>query len=101
MKCSSYHRFFETVASSLRWAILEALQRRSMSVSEICEELNEEQSKISHNLKILHECHIVDFEKDGKRRIYSLNTETILPLIKLVHSHVAGFCGKECLKVKE
>jgi len=67
-----------------------------MSVTEICSRLNEEQSKISHNLRCLAECHFLDVKKDGKRRIYSLNKETIVPLMKLVSNHVVKYCCKEC-----
>ena len=96
MKCQSYYRFFETVSTPMRWEIMELLQKKSLSVTEICESLKEEQSKVSHNLKTLSRCHVIEAKKDGKKRIYSLNKETILPLIQLIHSHVASCCGKEC-----
>ena len=67
-----------------------------MSVNEICEALKEEQSKISHNLKKLSDCHFLDVEQKGKQRIYSLNKETIVPLMKLVSKHVAKYCCTEC-----
>ena len=70
--------------------------RKEMNVTEICAELKEEQSKISHNLKKLAECHFLDLEKKGKQRIYSLNKETILPLMQLVGKHVSKHCCKEC-----
>jgi len=69
--------FFETIASRLRIAILELLMQGPKSVNEICESLNEEQSKISHNLKKLAECHFVDVQQEGKKRVYSINKETI------------------------
>ena len=52
MKCPSYNVFFETIANKTRIQILETLEKSAMSVSEICKKLNQEQSKISHNLKI-------------------------------------------------
>ena len=70
-----------------------------MSVSEICTKLNQEQSKISHNLKCLADCHFLNVKKQGKQRIYSLNKKTIVPLIKLVKKHVTKYCCKEC-KIK-
>ena len=84
MKCNSYKTFFETISSDIRLKILEILEVRPMSVTEICQTLAEEQSKISHNLKCLAECHFLDVKKQGKKRIYSLNKDTILPLMKLV-----------------
>lgn len=73
-----------------------------MSVSEICSALHEEQSKISHNLKCLKDCHFLDVEQKGKKRIYSLNKDTIMPLMNLVDKHVKKYCCQECkMKVKK
>jgi DNA-binding transcriptional ArsR family regulator len=98
MKCKSYDLFFETIASRVRMNILELLMKQPMSVNQISSALNEEQSNISHNLKKLTECHFVEAKQEGKKRIYSLNKETIEPLMKLVEKHVEKFCSKECLK---
>ena len=96
MKCHSFNTFFETIAPRMRLRILEVLQKKPMSVSEICESLGEEQSKVSHNLKKLSECHFLDVEQAGKQRIYSLNKETMVPLMKLVEKHVARHCCNGC-----
>ena len=96
MKCKAYNLFFETVSSKIRLRILELLKSKPMSVSEICKTLNEEQSKISHNLKNLADCNFLDIKRDGKRRIYSLNKDTILPLMKLVEKHVEKHCKDIC-----
>ncbi len=96
MKCNSYKKFFETISNDTRLAIIEALQNKELSVSEICETLNEEQSKISHNLKCLSDCHIIEFKKDGKKRIYSLNKETMTPIMDIVTKHVNDNCCNSC-----
>ena len=102
MKCRSFNVFFETIANKTRLKILEVLQSKPMSVTEICKAVKEEQSKISHNLKCLADCHFLDVKKQGKKRIYSLNKDTMVPLMKLVTKHVAKYCGKECkLRGKE
>jgi len=88
--------FFETLSTKLRWKILEILKEKSRSVSEISKEINEDQSKISHNLKKLKDCHFIEVEKKGKERIYSLNEETIVPLLKLVDKHVKKYCYEFC-----
>ena len=80
--------------------IINALFKKSLSVSEICKETNEEQSKISHNLKILKECRIINYKTEGKKRIYSLNKETMIPLMQLVEKHVSKYCGKQCMRLK-
>ncbi|MFH1399758.1 MAG: metalloregulator ArsR/SmtB family transcription factor [Candidatus Woesearchaeota archaeon] len=96
MICDSYYRFFNTVSHRMRWEILRLLEKKAMSVSEICEALGEEQSKVSHNLKKLVDCNFLDVQKEGRSRIYSLNKETILPLMELVEKHVRNYCGKKC-----
>jgi len=90
--CSKYYRFFETIASKPRWAILELLITKPHTVTEICSELGEEQSKVSHNLKKLADCNIIEAEQIGKHRHYSLNKDTFLPLLELVGKHVHKHC---------
>ena len=102
MKCRSYNVFFETIGSKTRLRILELLQTKPMAVAEICNKIGEEQSNVSHNLKKLAECHFIDVKKQGKQRIYSLNKETMVPLLNLVTKHVTKYCCKECkMKVKK
>lgn len=96
MKCLSYNLFFETMSNKTRLSIIEALQKKDMSVNEICSELKEEQSKISHSLKCLSDCHFIEVRKEGKKRIYSLNKDTIVPLMKLVDMHVKKYCCNDC-----
>lgn len=90
--------FFETVSQPLRINIIEVLRQKPMNVTKICKTLGEEQSKISHNLRKLCDCHLVEFKKQGRERIYSLNEETMIPLMQLVEKHVIKYCGKECIK---
>ena len=75
--------------------ILGSLKDSQKCVSDICADTGEEQSKISHNLRVLIDCHIVDVKKDGRRRIYFLNQRTIIPLMDLIKNHVEYYC-KEC-----
>lgn len=96
MKCKSFNIFFETIGNKTRMKIIEALMSGSLNVSEICSKLGEEQSKISHNLKVLKDCHFVDAKTKGKERVYFLNKDTIVPLMKLVEKHVSRYCGCEC-----
>lgn len=92
MICKSYNVFFETIGNKTRLNILELLYNKARPVNEICKLLNAEQSKISHNLKKLNDCHFLDVKRKGKKRIYSLNKETMIPLMKLVDKHVKKHC---------
>ena len=85
--------FFSTLANPTRLAIVELLDERPMSVSELVEELGQEQSMVSHNLSPLVRCHFVTRERKGKSNVYSLNHETMNTIIKAVENHAQNFCG--------
>ena len=98
MKCRSYNLFFEAFSNKTRIKIIEALSQGEKSVSDICKLTNEEQSKVSHNLKKLTECHFLDVKRKGKNRIYSLNKDTVIPILRLVEKHVKKCCKGVCPK---
>ena len=92
------YRFFVNLANPTRLAVLEQLMKQPMSVNELAEALRQEQSMISHNLKPLLECNFVYTQREGKKRIYSVNEETIGVLFKAVENHAQKFCptGGKC-----
>jgi len=98
MTCPSYELFFETFSNKTRMKIIQALNQGPKSVTEICNITKQEQSKVSHNLKKLTECNFLDVKRQGKKRIYELNKDTILPILNLVNKHVHKYCSKECHK---
>ena len=101
MKCSSYYMFFDTISNKTRMSIIESLLKGDKSVNDICSDLKEEQSKVSHSLKRLMECNFLEVQRDGKKRVYSLNKKTVVPILKLVDKHVHMFCNGSCMKKKE
>ena len=86
------YRFFVNLANPTRLAVLEQLMKKSMSVNELAESLGQEQSMVSHNLKPLLECNFVYIKRDGKKRIYFANKETIGALFTAVDNHAQKFC---------
>ena len=86
------HRFFETLGTGLKIDILLGLRKKPLSVSELSEGVGQERSKVSHALLSLLGCGFVRVRKDGKRRIYSVNEDTILPLLDLAERHVTKYC---------
>lgn len=88
--------FFETLGNQTRWDIIHLLRKGSRRATDISEVLGYEQSLVSHHLKRLEMCGFVKVEISGTARIYRLNKETIIPLLKLVESHVNKFCKKVC-----
>ncbi len=67
-----------------------------MNVSNIAEELQIEQSAVSHSINRLLKCHFVTIRPSGKERIYAINEDTIKPLFELIGKHVKQYCYKGC-----
>ncbi len=86
--------FFQALANQTRMRVLQLLSDRGgMNVSEICSELDLEQTHVSHNLKCLTFCGLVTSARRGKSRIYSINEETVLPLLKIVDNHLQNYAS--------
>lgn len=92
--------FFSTLSNQTRLAIIEALMEEPKHVNQIVNELGQEQSMISHNLRHLVKCHFVNVRRKGKQRVYSLNHETVTPLMKVVERHHVNYCsgGADCYR---
>lgn len=93
MKYHSFEHFFTVLGCKQRVDILQLLDTEGpMNVLSIAQSLNAEQSAISHSLKQLKLCHFVSMKPSGKERIYSINSETIRPLLQLIEQHVDKYC---------
>jgi len=97
---NKYHIFFGNLANPLKVDIISELKKGPRPVLELARGLNVEQSKLSHALASLKCCSIVQVKQQGKKRIYNLNKETILPMLKLIDKHESKFC-KKCRAVKK
>ncbi len=86
------HLFFGVLGSKLKIGIIYALKKKPMNVTDLSGELGEERSKVSHGLMLLRSCEFVMSKKEGRKNIYSLNKETIVPLLSLVDAHVKKYC---------
>jgi DNA-binding transcriptional ArsR family regulator len=84
--------FFDLLSTRSRLDILMALKDGEKSVGEICDSVNVERTNVSHQLKILRDCGFVFVRREGKKKIYSLNTETVKPLIDLSQKHMEKYC---------
>lgn len=97
MKYASFEHFFTTLGNKQRVKILQLLSSEGpMSVNAICSSLGCEQSATSHNLKQLLTCHFVTSSPSGKERIYSINQDTVEPLLEQIDRHVTKYCVKSC-----
>jgi len=89
---NSYKIFFGTLVSEHRLKIINILRKGKKNVSEIMSELNLDQTSVSHNLARLKKCGFVKQKTDGKFRYYTLNEETIKPLMHLIEKHMGKYC---------
>ena len=97
MKERSYYNFFVCFANKSKFGIILLLKEKPMCVGEISEKTGNEQSAVSHNLKKLAECHIVDVKQNGKERIYSINKETVGKIMNIAEAHVKKNCMNMCV----
>lgn len=89
---SAYKVFFGTLVSDSRLKIINFLRGKSANVSEIMGELKMDQTQVSHDLSRLKKCGFVLSSVNGKFRDYSLNDETIKPLMSLIDKHMSEYC---------
>lgn len=97
----TYENFFKNFANKTRFQIINTLAQGPKSVTQIAKETEKEQSRISHHLREMRNCNIIKAEKKGKKRIYSVDKETVLPMLKIAKEHVERHCGSNCTKLKE
>jgi DNA-binding transcriptional ArsR family regulator len=85
--------FFQALANPSRMRIIHYLKTAEggRSVSQICGELGLEQTQASHALRCLAFCGLVTSARSGKSVIYTLNSETILPLLDMVETHLRKY----------
>ena len=96
---NSYNIFFTNLANPLKIGIILSLRIKEKNVSELVNDLSVEQSKISHALQTLKSCNIVNMKQKGKERVYSLNKDTILPMLQLIDKHASTYCNcSSCMK---
>ena len=94
------YRFFTNLANPTRLDAIEQLMQKPMSVNELAETIGQEQSMVSHNLKPLLQCNIITIQRQGKKHIYTVNQETMRPILAAIENHAQKFCptGGGCLK---
>lgn len=88
----AYKIFFGTLFSESRLKIINLLRKKKMNVSEIVEKIGMDQTAVSHDLSRLKRCGFVKSSRKGKFVYYSLNEDTIKPLMILIDKHMGKFC---------
>ena len=82
----------KTIAHPIRIGIIELLTRnKSLSVNEICDGINCEQSLISHHLATMRLKGILGYSKSGKKVYYSIRFKEVTNVIDCIeHCNVGN-----------
>jgi ArsR family transcriptional regulator len=91
LKSVPYHLFFPALGNEARMRIVLSLKDAPQSVNELTRKVGLKQSHVSHHLKCLTFCGFVKNRREGKKRIYSLNQETVSQLLTIAERHVDKF----------
>lgn len=80
-------QLFKILASEKRLAILDKLSQRAYTVNELGEELQIEQSVLSHQLRRLRDEQVVMIEKTGRQVHYMLKDDHLSDLLESAMDH--------------
>ncbi|HZW56121.1 MAG TPA: metalloregulator ArsR/SmtB family transcription factor [Nitrososphaerales archaeon] len=87
----AYVLVFKVLSNQVRLKLIEALRDGERDVGQLCSDIKEEQTRVSHELKCLTVCGFANYRRDGKRIIYSLNSKTVIPILDAASKHVEKF----------
>src|SRR5260221_5253134 len=85
-----YREFFRALANQTRFSIVQLLRKRPYYVNEMVERLGIEQSRISHNLACLLNCGFVEWQWNGKNKVYRLNPD-LQPVLVGIEKHLTQY----------
>ena len=79
---------FKVFGDSTRIKVLYALFESELCVGDIAQVLNLSQSAVSHQLRILKQCKLVKFRREGKTVYYSLDDDHVRSIIAMGAEHI-------------
>lgn len=79
---------FKVLSNEIRLKILYLLSEKTLTVSDIKEQLNLDQSLVSHQLKVLRDSDLVRTKRDGKYIYYSLADSHVYEIFNQAIEHV-------------
>src|SRR6266849_6674484 len=85
-----YREFFRALSNQTRFSIVQLLRDRPHYVNEMVEKLSIEQSRVSHNLACLLNCGFVEWEWNGKNKVYRLNPD-LQPVLAGIEKHLVKY----------
>ncbi|GBG93732.1 ArsR family transcriptional regulator [Ligilactobacillus salitolerans] len=81
-------QIFKALSNPARMQLLYALEKGEQNVSLLAEQLQLEQSVVSHQLATLKKIHLVASERVGKQVFYRLDDRHVLTILDSVMEHV-------------
>jgi ArsR family transcriptional regulator len=101
-KKDSRHRFkakiFNALSDPVRIEIVEFLRGGEKCVCEIVPHVNLIQPVVSRHLKILKDCGLLKYRKEGNRRLYSITDHRIFEIIDAVDSDLVDALTKRIIE---
>ncbi|MEM0286634.1 MAG: metalloregulator ArsR/SmtB family transcription factor [Nitrososphaerota archaeon] len=82
---------FKALGNKARLQILNSLHSGDKNVSELCSSTGLDQARVSHELKCLVVCGLVNYRREGRYIVYAVNRDTILPIMKAAEEHVRRY----------
>lgn len=79
---------FKVFGDSTRLRVMVTLSDSEMSVNDIADALQMEQSTISHQLRVLRQNKLVRVRRDGKQMYYSLDDDHVKKIIEMGLDHI-------------
>ena len=91
-------KVFKALSDPVRIEILEFLHDGEKCVCEIIPHVGTLQPVVSRHLKILKDCGLVKYRKDGSRRLYSITDPAIFQIINSVTTDLVDALSKRVIE---
>jgi ArsR family transcriptional regulator, arsenate/arsenite/antimonite-responsive transcriptional repressor len=90
-------KLFKALSDPVRLDILEFLRNGEKCVCEIIPHVKLIQPVVSRDLKILKDCGIVNYRKEGNKRLYSITNQQIFKIIDEITPELVDACTEKML----
>ena len=87
-KFSNDVKLFKALSDENRLKVLEILKDGEKCGSDLLSDLEISQPTLSHHMKILCDSTIVNYRKDGKQMIYTINENIKLKLTEILNNYL-------------
>ncbi len=91
-------KIFNALSDPVRLEIIDFLRGGEKCVCEIVPHVNLIQPVVSRHLKILKDCGLLKYRKEGNRRLYSITDQRIFEIIDAVGSDLVDALSKRIIE---